>query len=218
MKAARPREVTGWQAQKSAATRDLIVDATIRCLGEIGYRRTTTHAIAAEAGLSRGALLHHFPAKADAIHASIEAVYGQRVQALARGLGRRLPAGSEGTGALLQALWPQLRDRSFAVVLELGVAARTDRRLAGLLAPAEAAYRREWRRLTRAALVAAAESGATTDSSADTTDAVLDATRAALEGLAFAAAFSAEAPPAIQTVLHGLERVLGRSQRTPVAG
>ena len=58
-------EPTGWQAQKSAATRNLIVEAAIRCFVDLGYAQTTTTAIAEKAGLSRGAMLHHFPSKID---------------------------------------------------------------------------------------------------------------------------------------------------------
>ena len=65
------REPAGWQAQKSAATRNLIVNATVRCLVEVGYGRTTTQAIASQAGLSRGAMLHHFPLKSDAVRAAV---------------------------------------------------------------------------------------------------------------------------------------------------
>lgn len=169
---------------------------------ELGYGRTTTNAIAAEAGFSRGAMLHHFPTRADAIHASVEAVFRKRLQVLARGLAKHGHVGADRNRALLQVLWFQLRDRSFLALVELGIAARTDRELARLLAPAEEAYGRAWRELTRAAL--AANAGSTTAA-----DDVLDTTRAALEGLALASARSTDDPPALRGVLRQLERVLG---------
>jgi AcrR family transcriptional regulator len=48
------------QALKSAQTRARLIEATIRCIVKLGYAGTTTPQVAAEAGLSRGAMLHHF--------------------------------------------------------------------------------------------------------------------------------------------------------------
>ena len=64
----------GWQAQKSASTRELIIEAAIKCLVELGYARTTTTVIAEKAGLSRGAMLHHFPSKLGIIRAAVSIV------------------------------------------------------------------------------------------------------------------------------------------------
>ena len=48
------------QALKSAKTRSRLIEATIRCLVKYSYANTTTPKVAEEAGLSRGAMLHHF--------------------------------------------------------------------------------------------------------------------------------------------------------------
>ena len=48
------------QAERSAATREALLDATIDCLIEEGYDSTTTSRVSERAGLSRGAHLHHF--------------------------------------------------------------------------------------------------------------------------------------------------------------
>ena len=51
----RARDDSGWQAHKSAMTREAILDAAVRCFIDIGYGGTTTARIAEAAGLSRGA-------------------------------------------------------------------------------------------------------------------------------------------------------------------
>ena len=48
------------QAERSAATREALLDATIDCLVEEGYASITTSRVSERAGLSRGAHLHHF--------------------------------------------------------------------------------------------------------------------------------------------------------------
>ncbi|MDD3352077.1 TetR/AcrR family transcriptional regulator [Zoogloea sp.] len=51
------------QPLKSLRTRQQILDATLHCLVDWGYAHTTNEAIAMRAGLSRGAVTHHFPSR-----------------------------------------------------------------------------------------------------------------------------------------------------------
>ncbi|MET9395678.1 TetR/AcrR family transcriptional regulator [Streptomyces sp. NPDC006624] len=51
-------------ASRGAATRTKLVDTTIRLVGELGYAKTTTRAIAQAAGVAEGTLYRHFPDKA----------------------------------------------------------------------------------------------------------------------------------------------------------
>jgi AcrR family transcriptional regulator len=48
------------QADRSAETRRRLLDATIDCLAELGYRGATLAEIVARAGVSSGAQVHHF--------------------------------------------------------------------------------------------------------------------------------------------------------------
>src|SRR3954466_2105232 len=52
------------QAERSAATREALLDATLACLVEDGYANTTTARVAERAGVSRGAHPPHFPTRA----------------------------------------------------------------------------------------------------------------------------------------------------------
>jgi AcrR family transcriptional regulator len=65
-------EDISWQAQKSAMTRDRILDAAISCFINLGYTNVTTAKVASSAGVSRGAMLHHFPSKTELIQARQE--------------------------------------------------------------------------------------------------------------------------------------------------
>ena len=59
------------QAERSASTRARILKAAIDCLHQQGYGATTTVSVAARAKVSRGAMLHHFPSKADLMLATL---------------------------------------------------------------------------------------------------------------------------------------------------
>lgn len=51
-------------AARGDATREKLIEATVRLVRELGYRRTTTRAIAQAAGVAEGTLYRHFPDKA----------------------------------------------------------------------------------------------------------------------------------------------------------
>lgn len=59
------------QAERSATTRARILKAAVDCLFKHGYGATTTVSVAASAKVSRGAMLHHFPSKADLMLATL---------------------------------------------------------------------------------------------------------------------------------------------------
>ena len=67
IKPARRRNV-----DRSAATRSQILDATIRALTEFGYGAVTNHLVAELAGVSRGAMMHHFPTRQDLLVAAMD--------------------------------------------------------------------------------------------------------------------------------------------------
>lgn len=166
----------GWQAQKSAATRGLIVEAAIKCFVELGYARTTTTAIADRAGLSRGAMLHHFPSKVDVVRAAVEHLHAKRLKAFRRAVQRTAPAGDR-VHSNLEAYWQHVRHPMFVAFFELVVAARTDPELAAILKPARDAFEEELHRTARQMF----PEWHTDDS---TFDVALDLTRYVLEGMA----------------------------------
>lgn len=59
------------QAERRAETIDALLMATLRSLEEVGYARTTTDEICQRAGVSQGALFHHFQSRSELISAAI---------------------------------------------------------------------------------------------------------------------------------------------------
>lgn len=71
------------QAERSEATRTALTDAARRLFAERGYADVGTEEIVREAGVTRGALYHHFDGKRDLLRAVYEQIEGEIAQDLA---------------------------------------------------------------------------------------------------------------------------------------
>ena len=119
------RVVRRTQAERSAATRARLLDATVACVSELGYARTTTPEIARRAGLSRGAQLHHFPTKAELVASAVEHLVERRNREFREAFAR-VPAGVDRYAAAIDILWSMLCGPTADAWRELALAARTD--------------------------------------------------------------------------------------------
>ena len=140
-----PRKATelSQQALKSAQTRARLIEATIRCLIEFGYSSTTTLKVASEAGLSRGAMLHHFENGGALMQATIAELMERRL----RGFRRAVENPAPDVRTLVRTYWKQLLSPTFTAFVELAIASRTDQALASILEPAQAQFRDRWHEL-----------------------------------------------------------------------
>ncbi|MEU1521602.1 TetR/AcrR family transcriptional regulator [Nocardia rhamnosiphila] len=122
--------------EQHARTRAALLDATIRCLVEHGYAGTTTQRIQEAAGVSRGALLHHFPSKAELLVAAIHHIADIRLRHLGE-VAADLGDGPEALAQLVRAIRSAMTGPPFQAALELWAASRTDTQLRAALLPAE---------------------------------------------------------------------------------
>jgi AcrR family transcriptional regulator len=83
--------------ERSEATRTALLDAARALFVAHGYGDTSTPAVCAAAGMTRGALYHHFADKRDLFHA----VVAREAQAVADEIERASPAGLPADQALL---------------------------------------------------------------------------------------------------------------------
>ena len=117
------------QAERRAATRTALLDAAVECLAEEGYAKTTNRRIAERAGVSSGALQHHFASKAELlgeatrhISARMAGEWLARGEPEARSMRRRHEL-------LLDRMWEIYRGPLYRAALQLLLAADTDRDL-----------------------------------------------------------------------------------------
>lgn len=124
------------QKQRSAATRQAVNDATIRCLVAEGYGGTTLAAVTAAAGVSRGALTHQFATKQEMVLSAVEDLAVRHEHELQR-VAVDLPEGDGRAAAVLAVLWGIFQSDMYSAMLELWAAARTDSELRGPLLSVE---------------------------------------------------------------------------------
>ena len=63
---------------RSRATRQRLLEAVVTCLATKGYEASTMSVIAAEAGISRGAVQHHYPTREDLVLAALRYIFDER--------------------------------------------------------------------------------------------------------------------------------------------
>jgi AcrR family transcriptional regulator len=136
------------QAERSAATREALLDATLVCLVEDGYGGTTTASVCARAGLSRGAHLHHFQTRAALLAAAVEHLADRLGEQLQPEL-ESLPEREGRSEAGLDLLWLAYAGPLFQAALDLWTHARTDPELRECLEPVERMLERRTARLAR---------------------------------------------------------------------
>lgn len=121
-------------AERRTATRHAVLEAAIATLHEYGYGATTTVMVAEAAGISRGAMLNHFPTKADLMTFVVEEVFEQEIEEYRRAL-EGIDDPRERMLAYPEAAWKVLSRASGVAVLEIMMGSRSDPILAERLKP-----------------------------------------------------------------------------------
>ena len=124
------------QLERTAAMRSRLLAATVECLVAYGYAGTTTHRIAAIAGVTRGAQGHHFKSKEQLVVTAVEHLAEQRIQAVVRER-CRLRNSPDIAGSVLELMWETHQGAVFVATMELWAASWTDDVLAAHVARVE---------------------------------------------------------------------------------
>lgn len=122
------------QAEKSGAMRRLLIEAATESLIDIGYAKTTAVEVCRRAGVTRGALFHHFDSLAALLAEAMSDVYD-----------RNFFSGEEAEVALsldqwIDRVWAKLQRPEFKAVIEIWFAARNDPEMAEILRPSILKY------------------------------------------------------------------------------
>lgn len=129
-------------------TRSAILEAAIQCFIDLGYANTTTALIADYAGVSRGAMMHHFPSRASVLKATIEHLHQRRIDEF-----KELMVDIDDPKELMdrrrieesvQRAWRYVNQPSSIAFQEILMASRTDEELRGVLDPLEKEYEKQF--------------------------------------------------------------------------
>lgn len=120
--------------ERSADTRQLVMDAVIAILNRKGFSALTNALIIVDTGISSGALMHHFPTRQQLLIATVEYAYSilaeyreQQLIVLEPGLPR--------FRALIDLAWQSSRMPAGLAVNEVRIGARSDPELATIFRP-----------------------------------------------------------------------------------
>ena len=127
--------------QKSARTRGHILDVLQKLLAEKGYDGAGNAALAEACGLTRGAMLYHYPNRRQLIEAAALHIHQSR-QKLFEAEAARAEPGQDALDAAIDAYWRLLSSEPFSAFLALERAARYDQDVASAIRPAQEAFDR----------------------------------------------------------------------------
>ncbi|MFF2550051.1 TetR family transcriptional regulator [Nocardia sp. NPDC058058] len=140
MVSAATRNTASAQRERSDQMRARLIEATIESLAAHGYPATTTRRVADIAGVSLGAIAHHFPVRIDLITTALDEVGRRMVVELHAAAAAAIAARPrQRTPALLDVLWTAFTSELFAVWVKVWIAAVDDAELYAALAPFEPA-------------------------------------------------------------------------------
>lgn len=135
------RDTPARDTPKSLRTRARILDCALRLFVEIGYGEATNARIAEEAGLTRGAMLYHFPTREALVEAASEHIHAARMALMAEA-SSSAPAGADAAEHAVDVYWAMLNTAPFIAFAELEAVARTDAMVADRLGPYREAFDR----------------------------------------------------------------------------
>jgi AcrR family transcriptional regulator len=120
--------------ERTARTQAYILDACVDCLNRYGFGATTTHKVAEMAGLSRGAMSHHYQGKAHLMAAVIRYAYERQCERRIEVLDK-IPEGMPRFLQLLDLAWETAQLPYGMAINEIRVASRSDEQLAAAITP-----------------------------------------------------------------------------------
>lgn len=104
--------------------RDKLIQAAIVCLQRSGYHATTISTVAQEAGVSRGAMTHHFPAKTDLMLAVVDHCFEQDTEFYTRTIAKMDPG--RFLLELPEIMWGVISRPAGIAVIEIMLASRSE--------------------------------------------------------------------------------------------
>lgn len=118
--------------ERSLETQRKLIDSAVRILSEQGYGEFTIAKVTRRAGLTAGAVQHHFLSKQELVLAVLKAVYPVLDISMAD-MARSHATDRERLMAFIDTLWEIYRRPEYLVIWEIALATRSDPQMADLV-------------------------------------------------------------------------------------
>jgi len=132
----RPRRT---QAQRSHKTQQKILTVTTQLVLTKGLRDTSTVDVAEAAGVSRGALLHHYPSRQVLMQEALRHLLNGEITEI-KALAGAIRTGDMDLDGFLSEMWARFSGPMFMITMEFLTAARTDPAIREALIPVALDY------------------------------------------------------------------------------
>ncbi|MEX6633647.1 TetR/AcrR family transcriptional regulator [Hyphococcus lacteus] len=130
-----PTTAPSRQQIKSAEMRRRTCEATTHCLATLGYPSTSIKQVIKAAGISQGALQHHFPSKEDLVTATAAFLLRRSIKWFTQ-IKAELEKDRSAFGKVTRRSWAdQFATEEYEALLQILVASRTDATLKTRIAP-----------------------------------------------------------------------------------
>lgn len=139
-------ETDGRQQRKSADKRLRILEAALDCLVERGHAALALNSVIQKAGVSRGAMHHHFATKGALIEALVEYVFYKRMERFLADYAD-LAEGASDAATVRNATethWRSVQSREYLAYVQLAVASLIEPELRRHFAPLAQRFDRLW--------------------------------------------------------------------------
>ncbi|TKA92202.1 TetR/AcrR family transcriptional regulator [Halopseudomonas bauzanensis] len=123
------------QESKSSEMRETILEATLDCLADHGYANTTNSLVCEQAGISRGAMLHHYRTRQDLIVATIEYAFYKHLSNFSHLVASLGEADRMNRNSAIAIDWHLCLTREYKAYQELQMASRTSAELRKVFQP-----------------------------------------------------------------------------------
>lgn len=131
----KPAKIRRTQAERTATMRRRIIQAAIASLAEIGYSATSMNIVAKRAGVSQGAMTHHFTSKVELMISIIDHVFHEDMDYYTRELAK-FATERDRTLGMIDLAWKAFSSPGGLAVLHIMMAGPGDEELKKRL-PAE---------------------------------------------------------------------------------
>lgn len=116
------------QEERSSETRRKLIDAAVDLIVDIGFASVTTTLVADRAGVSRGAMQHHFNTRSDLLLAVVDEIWVRMHGSME--LSQLNQASLEDrVDAIVDRYWQSFSDQLFSAVLDIWLGVRADPKL-----------------------------------------------------------------------------------------